>query len=90
MSNEPKTNTPLLPGKERIDWKVGITPTFDIFIHFQSSDRHFECTMDEETAKEMGEALVKTAEKRSAFDRLQQLDGEDPIVPRLTPMRKPQ
>lgn len=50
--------------KQRIDWETGITAMGDIYVLFKSSDQHFKCTMDEDTAEEMGKALIEAAEKR--------------------------
>lgn len=78
---------------QRIDWKVGLTPALDIFIHFQSNDRHFECTMDEATACGIGDALVDCAAKKRALSAAGLHDVVDPVTPTLIPiwgvMRKP-
>lgn len=49
---------------DRINWKIGILPTGDCFMHFDNGKQHFECAMDETTATEMGKALLETAELR--------------------------
>jgi len=94
MPNKHKNKSTLEPignvRPERIDWKVGITPAFDIFIHFQASDRHFECTMDEATARDMGNALVDTAARKRALSAASFEDVIDPVIPKLIPLRKPQ
>lgn len=52
------------PGCQNIDWEVGITALGDIYIKFTSADQHFKCTMDELTAKGIGESLLDTIEKK--------------------------
>lgn len=49
-----------------IKWKVGILPTGECFIHFESDSQHFKCTMTEDTAIEMGKALQETGEMRKS------------------------
>jgi hypothetical protein len=49
----------------QIEWSVGILPEGDIFIHFQSDTQHFKCTMDDETARKMGAALVDVGSRKS-------------------------
>lgn len=49
---------------DRINWKIGILPTGDCFMHFDNGKQHFECAMDEDTMIEMGDAMKQTAELR--------------------------
>lgn len=68
---------------ERINWKVGILPTGDCFLHFDNGVQHFECTMTEDTMIEMGDAMKQTAELRKTG----YAPKESGVGPSLIPMK---
>ena len=71
-----------------IEWKVGITPACEVFLYFSNGERHFECTMDGDTPKQMGNALIDMSKKRKALINAAVQDVVDPVIPRLIPLTK--
>lgn len=62
-----KKNTPGdKPGCVPYKWQTGIAPTGDCFVLFESSTQHFNCTMDAVSMREMGKAMIETANKRES------------------------
>jgi hypothetical protein len=58
------------PRNQQIRWEVGIAPETDnVYIYFFNGEKHFRCEMDGDTPREIGNALVDAANKRSALMR---------------------
>jgi hypothetical protein len=74
--------------KQNINWKIGILPTGDCFIHFDNGVQHFECAMTEDTMLEMSKAMHETVTLRKTGYKPKEYSSPS-LVP-MKPGSKPQ